>query len=219
MSTNFDRDLLMRMTDLDRRISAMERANNNKIIILGSGASKITLDGTTGKILVGDDKLVIDGSAQKITASKSGVAIDLIDGNGLISNSGVTSTSSSAVVSSSQEITTQTDTDITDMTFTITPARTVKVHITGYLTGWFANKGASPVGGHAVVKLKVNGNEAMRNIMGCKVDGAFENLAIDYYTNLALGANVIKLSLYVSGTGQYAYRMYFGALSYQIIGN
>lgn len=219
MSTNFDRDLLSRMVDLDRRISAMERANNNKIIILGSGASKITLDGTTGKILVGDDKLVIDGSAQKITASKSGVAIDLIDGNGLISNSGVTSTSSSAVVSSSQEITTQTDTDVTDMAVTVTPARTVKVHISGYLTGWFVNKGASPVGGHAVAKLKINGSEVMRNIMGCKADGAFENLAIDYYTTLSTGANTIKVSIYSSGTGQYGYRMYYGILSYQIIGN
>ncbi len=219
MSTNFDRDLLSRMVDLDRRISAMERANNNKIIILGSGASQITLDGTTGKILVGDSNLVIDGSAQKITASKSGVAIDLIDGNGLISNSGVTSSSVSTVASSGQEITAQTDTDLTGLSFTITPARAVKIHISMYLNGWFGTNPDSPVGGHAVAKIKINDSEVLRNIIGCKLDGAYENMAFDYYTTLSAGSNNIKITMYVSGTGRYKYRFYYGALSYQIIGN
>lgn len=219
MSTNFDRDMLSRLVDLDRRISAMERANNNKMIILGSGANKITLDGTTGKIYVGDTNLVIDGANQKISALKTGGQIDLIDGYGLISNSQVTSTSTTSITSSSQEVSTQTDTDITGMTFSLTPTRTVKIHISAYLTGWFFASPDSPVGGHAVVKLKINDNEVLRDIMGCKVAGAYENMSFDYYTTLNSGANTVKLTLYVSGTGAYKYRIYYGALSYQIIGN
>lgn len=216
------------VNDVSELKQFMQQIRTNQTNVLKFG--NITLNGAAGTITIGDSNFVIDGVNKKITASQSGTPVDIIDSYGLISNSTVTSTSGSTSTGLNQQFSsgggTGTVGDITGMSFTINPFRTVRLYVWGQVLGWVYNAGAGDFSGRGLSYIYFDGGEVTRTVesggtIGTDSHGGeFFSVMMHYFGTPGAGSHTVKLRASCDASvGTPGFNVYEARLSYLIIGN